>query len=749
MTRRRKTVRHSPFGGLSTAVLMLAMSALWTVAGAPPASAALPAECTQSGTTVTCTYTSGDNVFVVPTGVSSLHVVAIGGRGSDSANGEFYDSVGGYGARVTGDLPVTPGDPMHAIVGGNAFGRNGGANGGGGGGPNECSGGGGGASDIRSGADLPSRLLVAAGGGGGGCPYFFPAPSGGQAGEGGYGDPADGISGGGGQAGCATATATICGAGGAGGSNNAGAGTAGASGSAGLGGAGGTSSVGRSGGGGGGGLFGGGGGGGGGAASSPPDFYIGSGGGGGGGSSLVPAGGSISIDTTMTPMIEISYSTDQAPNITFTSDAPPAGTVGTPYSFTYAATGDTGIAFGNATGLPPGLSLAQDGTLSGTPTTAGDYTFTVTATGSSGAAAQRTDTVQISPPPASPPAASPSPSSVDFGSQALGTTSAARTVTLTNTGGSPLTISGLSITGSDFAFGADCGVAAGESVLDPGESCVVTVTFAPTATGARSGSLTFIDNAADSPQTVPLSGSGTSPPAPVASVSPSSIDFGNQLVGTTSSPRTVTLTNTGGSPLTISGLFITGSDFAFGADCGVAAGVVLDPGQSCAVPVTFAPTATGARSGSLTFIDNAADSPHTVALSGTGVPPTADLAVSISASPNPAKKGSKISYTITVLNAGPMAATNVLLNDYLSSQSTFVSASIKKGEGSCVTPAPGASGTVSCNLGSIASGATNVTQIVVTVIAKKTTITNTATVSCSISDPNTANNTASITTQIK
>jgi uncharacterized repeat protein (TIGR01451 family) len=128
-------------------------------------------------------------------------------------------------------------------------------------------------------------------------------------------------------------------------------------------------------------------------------------------------------------------------------------------------------------------------------------------------------------------------------------------------------------------------------------------------------------------------------------------------------------------------------------------------------------------------------------------PAFADLSVSQSASPNPVHGGRQLSYTITVLDSGPDDASNVLLNDTLSSQSTFVS--VQPSPGSCVTPAPGASGTISCSLGSVASGASSTTQVAVTVIAKKATITSTATVSTSANDPNLANNTASITTNVK
>src|SRR5215475_16229870 len=102
------------------------------------AEAALPSGCDQNGLAVTCTYTSGSNAFVVPDGVTTVHVVAVGGAGGSTSNADGV-TPGGLGAQVTGDLSVTPGSTLYAVVGGNAdngagfFGSTsaGGANGGG------------------------------------------------------------------------------------------------------------------------------------------------------------------------------------------------------------------------------------------------------------------------------------------------------------------------------------------------------------------------------------------------------------------------------------------------------------------------------------------------------------------------------------------------------------------------------------------------------------------------------------------
>jgi hypothetical protein len=290
---------------------------------AATATAALPPGCSQSGQAVTCTYESGSNPFTVPTGVSSLHVVAIGGAGGSVAEqtcpaATAESGQGGPGAIVSGDVQVTEGSALYAVVGANgggqtpagAAGGRGGTGGGGGSlGGSGCDGGG--ASDLRSSPnDLSSRLIVAAGGGGaGGSMVFALDAAGGAGGAGGGGSGDHGASIGG------TTPGFLVGdggegspgdSGGMGGVASTGSGaTDGGGGGLGFGGDGGDGGfaddilplAGGAGGGGGGGLYGGGGGSGG----------IGGGGGGGGGSNLVPAGGSASIDTTGNPLVQISY----------------------------------------------------------------------------------------------------------------------------------------------------------------------------------------------------------------------------------------------------------------------------------------------------------------------------------------------------------------------------------------------------------------------------------------------------------
>ena len=220
---------------------------------------------------------------------------------------------------------------------------------------------------------------------------------------------------------------------------------------------------------------------------------------------------------------------------------------------------------------------------------------------------------------AAAPAASIAPGSLAFGNQTINTTSAAQTVTLTNTGNAALSIAGITVTGtnaSDFAQTNTCG-----SSLAASANCTITVTFTPSASGSRTASVSISDNASGSPQTVSLSGTGT---APVDSLSPTSLAFGNQSVGTTSTAQTATLSNTGSTALSITSLALTGtnaSDFAQTNTCGSS----VAAGANCTISVTFTPAASGSRTASVSITDNASGSPQTVSLSGTGTAALASL----------------------------------------------------------------------------------------------------------------------------
>jgi DNA-binding beta-propeller fold protein YncE len=196
------------------------------------------------------------------------------------------------------------------------------------------------------------------------------------------------------------------------------------------------------------------------------------------------------------------------------------------------------------------------------------------------------------------------PSSLTFPPQPVGTSSPAQQATLRNTGNVALNITNIVASG-DFAQTNDC-----PSAVARAGFCTLSVTFTPTATGIRTGGVTITDNAPGSPHQLPLAGTGG---IPAVSLRPASLTFASQAVGTTSPAQPTTLNNTGSGPLSITSIAASG-DFAQTSNCGS----VVNPGASCTLNVTFTPTATGTRTGSISITDDAAGSPHHVSLTGTG-----------------------------------------------------------------------------------------------------------------------------------
>jgi hypothetical protein len=197
------------------------------------------------------------------------------------------------------------------------------------------------------------------------------------------------------------------------------------------------------------------------------------------------------------------------------------------------------------------------------------------------------------------------PTSLQFTSQAVGSPSAAQSIALSNQGTGPLAISGISVNG-DFSETNTCGTS-----VAAGSNCSISVVFTPQTAGARNGQVTINDNTINSPQIIVLSGTGT---GPVAALSPTSVQFTSQTVGTISAAQTVTVANSGSSALTISNIGVTG-DFGQTNVCGT----TLAAGSNCTISITFSPGGVGSRTGTLNVADNAFESPQTVALTGTGV----------------------------------------------------------------------------------------------------------------------------------
>ena len=217
------------------------------------------------------------------------------------------------------------------------------------------------------------------------------------------------------------------------------------------------------------------------------------------------------------------------------------------------------------------------------------------------------------------PHAALTPGALAFGAVQVGDSGAAQTVTLTNTGSATLALSSITLAGlaaGDFSRTTTCDLNAG---LPAGASCTVDVVFAPHSGGDKAALLTLDDNAPDSPQSVTVGGTATAMPVASVGLSATTLTFGSETVGASSPEQAVTVTNTGAAPLLITG--VEGSpDFAATSDCPIAP-AALAAGASCTARVTFSPSATGARAGSLTVSDDAADSPQHVVLSGRGLAP--------------------------------------------------------------------------------------------------------------------------------
>jgi hypothetical protein len=197
---------------------------------------------------------------------------------------------------------------------------------------------------------------------------------------------------------------------------------------------------------------------------------------------------------------------------------------------------------------------------------------------------------------------------LNFKKVVIGQTSAPQTVTLTNTGGATLNISSIVASGDYHISNNTCG-----ATVAAGANCAVSVTLTPTKKGARNGTLTFTDNAPDSPQVVTLKGTGQS-----LSLSPTSLNFGTVTVGNTSSPKSVTVTNVGTTTVTFTGFVLAGAaagDYLISSNT---CGATIAPGANCAVGVSFKPTKTGTRNAKLNVKNNGGGSPSSATLTGVG-----------------------------------------------------------------------------------------------------------------------------------
>ncbi len=289
-----------------------------------------------------------------------------------------------------------------------------------------------------------------------------------------------------------------------------------------------------------------------------------------------------------------------------------------------------------------------------------------------------------------------SPTAVNFGSVVVGATSAIQTVTLTNNQASPLTVSSLSVTaGSPYAIDPSS-TCLTPTVAANGGTCTVRLTVTPTSIGSQpGGSLTINTNASNSPLSVALSATGE------ASVvlSPTSVAFGNGVLGATSAAKQIKLTNNETTAITLTGDVFNGPfvlDTSSATTCPNSGGALsgsVPAGSSCYIGVDFAPTVAGTTSGGqLTILDSGLNSPQVATLSGNGV-------VAVTVSPTALFFGNVVAgvtsptKTVTVTNNQAVAL------NFTSFAATTPYKSVAPTTGTpCVVGTPLASG-ASCTIG--------------------------------------------------
>jgi hypothetical protein len=219
------------------------------------------------------------------------------------------------------------------------------------------------------------------------------------------------------------------------------------------------------------------------------------------------------------------------------------------------------------------------------------------------------------------------PADVSFGSRTLRTSADRRDVIVTNPGRVALRIARAEIGGEhagDFAMVSD---ACSGTVLQQRATCTIGLRFTPLGVGARAGLLTVVSDAEDGARPVALGGDGTAAPAPVAQLSPATLEFKPQIIRQPGGAQTIRVTNSGNGPLVIGDVSVLGPHAAdFPIVRNTCAGASVAASASCTIEVGFAPAGTGPRLAMLTLAHNAGDAERTVDLFGTALSPPRPVA---------------------------------------------------------------------------------------------------------------------------
>jgi subtilase family serine protease len=211
-----------------------------------------------------------------------------------------------------------------------------------------------------------------------------------------------------------------------------------------------------------------------------------------------------------------------------------------------------------------------------------------------------------------------SPASLAFGSVKVGTTSATQVVTIKNTTSGVVTLTSETVSAPFVKTASNCGPSIGN-----GSYCTVTIAYKPTAAGASNGTLVVVSNGTGSPNSIALTGTGTTTASTLA-LSPTSLAFGSVKAGTTSATQVVTIKNTTSGVVTLTSETVSAPFVKTASNCGPSIG----NGSYCTVTIAYKPTATGTSNGTLVVVSNGTGSPNSIALTGTGTGTASTLALS-------------------------------------------------------------------------------------------------------------------------
>jgi len=278
-------------------------------------------------------------------------------------------------------------------------------------------------------------------------------------------------------------------------------------------------------------------------------------------------------------------------------------------SVTITQAAPTGVGFSvSGLSLPVTLAAGQGATFNVvfTPQSAGNVSGNLVVSSN---ASNPTLNIPLSGSAIQPGTLTPNPSSIDFGNVQVGNNKSV-TETITNTGGADVNISQAKATGTGFSIN---GINP-PLTLTAGQSITFNVVFTPPSAASDSGNLAITSDASNPTLNIPLSGIGT--PAAQLAVNPTSLNFGNVVVGNSAQQTAQLLAS--GATVTVSSVNVSNADFTVS---GLSFPVTIPAGQGAQFTVTFRPQSTGVTSGTASFTSNASNSPTVLSVSGTGTQP--------------------------------------------------------------------------------------------------------------------------------